>query len=107
MMNKLYSIIAIACLALPLAACATTGPTTIITKDIPVVIAPPDTLYSCPQVSTLPNPATLTNRDLANLITTLVKNNRVCGANMSSIQTYVAKARMQILANQKSGVKKK
>lgn len=99
---KFYAIIALSAMLLPLAACATTSQTVVVQQE-PIVIAPPNTLYSCPQVSKLPDPATLTNRDLANLITTLIKDNKICGANMNSIRTYVDKARMQILENKKKG----
>lgn len=83
---------------LSLTACTTTSPTTIVTKEVSVVVAAPDTLYNCPKVGTLPNPDTLTNRDLANLITRLSYNNKVCAANMVSIRNYVAKAKAAIAA---------
>ena len=100
-MNKITALISAGLLSLTLAGCATTGPTTIITQQVPVVVAAPDTLYVCPQVNKFPAPDTLTNAQLATLIVTLVKNNKVCGANMGAIKSYVDKARMQILTNNK------
>ena len=98
-MLKISKIFAAGFISIALAGCATTSPTTIVTKQVNFAVVPPTTLYNCPQVRTFPNPATLTNEQLATLITTLVKNNKVCGINMASIKDYVAKAKAQIEAN--------
>lgn len=105
MKKLIYTILTIALLS-PLAACATTGTSpnapVIITKDVNHVIEPPATLFYCPQLSKLPNPSTLTNRDLANLITTLMKNNQTCGYNMIAIENYIKRAKAAIETENKS-----
>ncbi len=87
--------IALCLLMLPVAACATTNPTTIITQQQFVAISPPASSYDCPKTA-LPDPSKLTNRDLANLITSLSKNNHICAASMASIKAYVANAKVLI-----------
>lgn len=98
-MKKLIYIAFITALISPLAACATTGTgsvTPVVTRDVNHVIEPPTVLFYCPQLSKLPDPATLTNRDLANLITTLMKDNQTCGYNMVAIQNFIKKAKAVI-----------
>jgi hypothetical protein len=98
-MKRILGVIATLLLCVTLAGCATTGADTLITQDVPMVVSPPDTLFSCPQLSQYPNPETLTNDQLATIITTLVKYNKVCGANMYEIQTYIDNAKAQIAAS--------
>jgi hypothetical protein len=101
-MNNLYKILGAIGIVISLAGCATTGPTTIVNNNVYVAISPPDTLYNCPQLAKFPNPKTLTNLQLANLITELVKDNRICGLSEKSIKDYVAKIKAQIEANNKA-----
>lgn len=76
-----------------LAGCSLTGK-----KEPPViqnqiiVISPPENLFNCPQLGKVPSPETLTNKQLADIITKLIRYNRTCGINMNAIHEYVTKA---------------
>lgn len=88
-------------IALLLCGCSTTRSVSpIVTREVPTVIAPPDALYNCPSIVMFPNPETLTNEDLAILITKLVKNNKTCKINMDAIKAYVSNARLAVLENE-------
>lgn len=80
-MKKLFII----CGSLLLAGCQTTS--TVITKQVPVVIKPPETLYDCPIVEKFPT--NIINKQLANLIVKLDKNNKTCHKQLQLIKKYV------------------
>lgn len=82
---RMLNVLFIICGALMLSACQTTGTT--ITKQVPVVIKPPETLYYCPIVEKFP--VKPTNKKVADLIVTLDKNNKVCHSNINAIKKYV------------------
>ena len=56
------------------------------------VITPPATLYNCPQLGKLPNPETLTNQEVADVISKLYRYNKICKINMDQIQKFVEAA---------------
>jgi hypothetical protein len=58
-----------------------------------VVITPPSTLYNCPQLGKLPDPETLTNQQVADVIEKLYRYNKICGINMNEIRKFVEKAK--------------
>lgn len=76
------------CSLLFLAGCGTTRTT--ITKEVPVVIKPPETLYECPIIDKYPT--NVTNKRLAETIVKLDKNNKICHKNINSIRKYVEEA---------------
>lgn len=91
--NKIKSFFVIALLApFVLVGCQSTNQQVQIVEKARVVI-PPEELFKCPELKNYPNPATLTNREVAEIITTLVKNNQVCANNIEAIKRYLYEAR--------------
>lgn len=77
-----------------LSACAN-GPT-VVTKNEFIVVSPPISMFAnCRRVSSsdFPDPQSMTNRDLANLITVLVKRVNTCAISVSNIKEYVENAK--------------
>ena len=91
-MKKLLTISAII-LPLFLTACQTTP--TVVNNTQTIVISPPESLFNCPQLNrmSLPDPTTLTNRQIADILVKLEKYNRICGINMNQIQAYIERAK--------------
>jgi hypothetical protein len=71
-----------------LGGCATT---TDIIKRENVVVKPSEALYKC-DTAKLPNPDTLTDRQVAQLIKDLVKNNSECKRSLKAIHAFVETA---------------
>lgn len=69
------------------------NPPQIIVQDKYIVVAPPDSMYSCPQLANLPKPETLTDLEVARLIVRLDENNKVCGASMASLKQFYTNAK--------------
>lgn len=84
----------IAAAALMLAGCETDQPTIITTSKYKIVI-PPDAMYKCPNVNNLPDPDSLTDAQVAALISRLSQNNAVCRASINQIKVYLNKAKVQ------------
>lgn len=80
-----------------LSACQTTS---IRTEVQTIVVAPPETLYNCPQIGKLPNPETLTNQQVAVVIEKLYKYNKVCHINVAAIEKFVKESKAVIAASQ-------
>ncbi len=80
-------------LTLPLAAGCTTTKSVVLDQSRVVVITVPKNLLDCPQIGKLPNPETLTNKQVAQVIEKLYRYNRTCGINMQQIQDYIEKAK--------------
>lgn len=80
-----------------LAGCTSSGVATINTRTTTVVV-PPDSLYDCPQVkaSDLPNPDTLTNQQVSNILTRLYGYNQRCVASQKAIQNWIAEAKKKL-----------
>lgn len=76
-------------LSLGLVGCQTTERVSAINT---VVISPPATLFNCPQLGKLPNPDTLTNQEVADVISKLYRYNKICKINMTEIQKFVESA---------------
>ena len=64
-------------MGITLAGCATSQPTTAIITRNAVVIKPSEALYKC-DTTRLPDPKTLTDKQIAFYITELVRNNEEC-----------------------------
>lgn len=77
-----------------LSACTTTK-SVIVDDSRVVVIAPPKSLFNCPQVGVIPDPKTLTNKQVADFITKLYKYHKTCGINMKQIEKFVEEAKKQ------------
>lgn len=65
------------------------------------VIAPPERLLECPQLrrSEIPEIDTLTNAQVAAVVTKLWSNNRTCAQNMKLIRDYVREAKSRVAAS--------
>ena len=64
-----------------------------------VVVIPEKKYFVCEEVP-LPNPDTLSNTQIANLINDLVKANRTCKNNMNGVELYLNSAK-QVLEERK------
>lgn len=84
-MNKI--VIALAAM-LCIAGCTTTR-TIVNDQSEFVVVRPPSSLFNCPQIGKIPNPATLTNKQVAEFIEKLYKYNKVCKINMDQIRAFI------------------
>ncbi len=85
MKNKL--LIALAATSIALSGCATKPPL-VPTKIEYRVVMPEQAYFTCDKVQ-LPDPATLTDAQVAQLINDLVKANRTCANNMNAIKQYL------------------
>lgn len=83
-MKKIYAVLLA---SLFLAGCQTTQPNIITTQHVPIDI--PVSLYNCPVLKKMPDYETLTERQVAQLIVTLQRNNVQCRNSMDAIQKYV------------------
>jgi hypothetical protein len=74
-----------------LTACQTKSPNapTIVTERR-VVVDVPNELYNCPTLKKFPDYETLTEREVAQLITTLHKNNVTCKNSELAIKRYLS-----------------
>jgi len=90
MMHKLFIIFPL----IFISACSTTTGIKIETNTI--VIKPSNSLYNCPQLGRLPDPETLTNKQVADTIVKLMRNNKTCNINMKAIQKYISDAEAAI-----------
>jgi hypothetical protein len=90
-------IVLVACALL--AGCSTTK---IITQTEYIVVKPPETLYNCPQLTNLPDPETLTNKQSNDVLAKLWKYNGTCGINIKSIHDFIEKAEAIQKSKQKS-----
>lgn len=72
------------------AACTTTP--VVVDDSKYIIVKPPAALLNCPQLRKmdLPNPDTMTNAQLAELIEKLVKKLQTCGVNMAKIKEYIS-----------------
>jgi len=64
-----------------------------ITLDRYHVITAPPSMYNCPQVREFPNPDTLTDVQVAHLIVTLQKYNRICNLSIESLKKFYDEAK--------------
>ena len=83
-------------LALLLAGCGGTLPAQIVIKEVPRVVIPADEMYNCPVITSLPNPATLTDLEVAQLIVMLKKDISICKNSMDDIKLYLEDAKKRI-----------
>jgi hypothetical protein len=85
----LNKIILVVFLGLFLAACQSTGERTLVET---VFITPPDSVVQCERYTNLPNPETLTNQEVSNLIIGLYTNLETCAINMDAIRDFIRRA---------------
>lgn len=90
-MKKLFLLIP----ALVLAGCANKPPQTLV-KTEQVVIVPDKSLFYCPNVRRFPNPDTLTDAQVAELLVTLHKNNTSCQKNINTIWRTIDDAKKTV-----------
>ena len=80
---KTYIIIPL--IALALVGCAKKNPPQTLVKTEQVVIIPDRTLFNCPNVRRFPDPESLTDAEVAELVITLHSNNTKCQKNINAI----------------------
>ena len=68
-----------------LVGCAKAPPPQTLIKTEQIVVIPDRTLFNCPNVRKFPNPDTLTDAEVANLLITLHSNNTKCQKNINTI----------------------
>ena len=88
---KTNNLLAVSLLAVLLAACSATAK--IAPEQNFVVVTPPETFYTCPTGGLPESVEALSNRQVAETIVTLHKNNLVCKTNMNKIQSYITEAK--------------
>lgn len=54
-----------------------------------VLVEPPAEFLYCPQLQSIPDADTLTNAQVAQVIITLDRNNKVCALNMRKIKEFI------------------
>ena len=52
------------------------------------IVKAPDIMYDCPVETKFPNPDTLTNKQVGNLILKLNKNNNVCKQKLEAVKQF-------------------
>ena len=60
------------------------------------VILPPDYMYQCPAITEIPNPDTLTDHQVAELLVKLAKGNAACRASVTAIKNFLTKAKTTV-----------
>lgn len=65
----------------------------VVTKQ-QVILDVPEAFYNCPELKTFPDPRTLTDGQVASLLTTLVQNNQTCKSSINQIRVYLKNARV-------------
>lgn len=87
-------ICAIILMAMTLGACAPKP--TILTVPEPVVFIPDDRLFVCPTIRNFPDPTTLTDGEIADLLIRLDTNNRTCRRSINAIRDQLLEAQAQL-----------
>ena len=97
-MNKslVFAACAIAFIGLTGQTCSTTPKQQIYYKTKYVVPDVPEELFECPTVSQLPNPATLTESQVARLLVMYHKYGKKCKGNMVAIKKYLDDAKRTV-----------
>lgn len=95
---KLKKIIALIALATMLAACATTKEIVVV-KTVHTVVLPPQAMFECPVIKKYPKVETLTDGEVAKLLTELNRNNKTCKASIDAIEKYLKEAKRKIDGN--------
>jgi hypothetical protein len=62
-------------------------------EHVPTVVEPDRTLYPCDVVTQWPNTQTLTDRDVADLLITLDKDNLICRDSMNAVFKFLDDAK--------------
>jgi hypothetical protein len=78
-------------LALFLSACSTQPQIVTTTKHS--VVMPPVEMFECPTVDTFPESATLSDLEVASLLTRLFQYNQECKYSIESIRTFLEKSK--------------
>lgn len=66
----------------------------------PVVFIPDNRFFTCPTIDQYPNPATLTDEQVAEILITLDSNNRICKKSINAIRTQLINAKKTLEAQQ-------
>ena len=91
-MNKLLFLIPVAFLAV---GCAASPKPELITTKYRVVM-PPEDFYNCPSVTKFPNPDTLTDEQVGQLLIKLQTSNVKCKRSVEAIRAYLLKAKKTV-----------
>lgn len=68
------------------------------------VVIPPEQLYQCPVLRSLPKTSTLRDSDVARLIVQLHRNNLTCKASLDAIKAFVNSAQARAMVGNQPGV---
>lgn len=80
-----------------LSACSQTQP--ILTAPEPVVFIPDDRLFVCPTIRDFPDPSTLTDGEISDLLVRLDTNNRTCRRSIEAIRGQLLEAQARLENN--------
>ena len=69
---------------------------TILTVPEPVVFVPDDRLFVCPTIRNFPDPTTLTDGEIADLLIRLDTNNRTCRQSINAIRDQLLEAQARL-----------
>lgn len=88
-MKKLFLL-----LPLLLTACSTTSQ--VITSKEQIVVEVPSSYYNCPTDVYIPDPKKLTDIQVARILVTLHKNNKVCKNSLNAIKKFIDEAKQTV-----------
>lgn len=89
-----FAVVAAVLAGLTLSGCVTT--TQVVTSPQLMVVDIPEVLYQCPVINKFPEWKTLTDRQVANLIVQLQRNNITCATSLKKIREFVKRAKATI-----------
>lgn len=92
-MRHIITIFLLFLLVAILSACSTTNQNPVLTKQNYIVVMPPAQLQNCPQITRYPNPETLTDKQVSDIILRLNANNKACKVNLDAVYDYLNKAK--------------
>lgn len=67
-----------------------------LTKEKPIVVMPDRSMFECPTNGPLPDPATLTDIQVAQLIIELKSDLEICRNKIESVQQFLVKAKERL-----------
>ena len=91
-MNKFLFLLPVAFLAI---GCASDVEPQLVTTKYKVVM-PPQDFYNCPSITKFPNPDTLTDAQVGQLLVKLQTTNVKCKRNIEAIRTYLLNAKKTV-----------
>lgn len=96
---NMKTIIGVISMAIVLTACSEQQRQPVLTAPDPVVFVPDDRFFNCPTIRNFPDPTTLTDGQIADLLIRLDTNNRTCKRSLEAIRTQLLEARARLETN--------